>query len=518
MNEVVDDLKQIKKYYGEDMMHLCRTIFPIILEKPGLLTSLMLANFEPNHSLYEDLDINRMTSEFKSLIYSYLESQKPENKNKLKNIKTPEQLLEEAGYVLYPECQIEQDIQSFKKYYAKKEEICTFHGNRLDSCRVFFAVKKNVDEIKRDDFSNPERQDEYGTSVISIQFTKDGSNTLSIKNRYNHRISNPDSTFSNNLDNIIEGLTQSFEKYYGIKQINLNTFELRGYVRANDGKYYKFNTESENVYYCPNNIIIDNFEVKRLEKEKYVLVDYYIIDLVNKKINFYDGQIKQMEEEKMIDSFVYSIPDIEKISIIKEGSVKRIIISSNGKEDVIIKIDKDNKIIELVNNNIEEVGDYFLASNIVLNKIELKKLRKVGREFLGDNHFLTSIELPSLEEVGDSFINYNSSIIKIDCPLLKKIGNDFLSSNYIISSIYIPKLRKTGKNFLSNNKALTSIELPSLEEIDDGFLESNKILKTIILPSLTRLGHYNSFLNGIDIELKQKIMNILEVNNSRKTK
>ena len=37
----MDDLKLIKKYYGENMMHLCRTLFPTILETKGLLFSLL---------------------------------------------------------------------------------------------------------------------------------------------------------------------------------------------------------------------------------------------------------------------------------------------------------------------------------------------------------------------------------------------------------------------------------------------------------------------------------------------
>ena len=155
----------------------------------------------------------------------------------------------------------------------KGEELCTFNGGRLNSCYVFFAVKKNVNEIKRENFKNPFRQDEYGTSVISIQFSKDDTYTLSIKNRYNHTVNNPDATFSNDLDNIIPGLTKSFENYYG-HQINSSkqVFELDGYVRANDGKFYKYNYEVDNIYYCPDNIIIDNFEVKREyanEKERY---------------------------------------------------------------------------------------------------------------------------------------------------------------------------------------------------------------------------------------------------------
>ena len=31
------ELKQIKKLYGEEMMHLCRRLFPTILENEGVL-------------------------------------------------------------------------------------------------------------------------------------------------------------------------------------------------------------------------------------------------------------------------------------------------------------------------------------------------------------------------------------------------------------------------------------------------------------------------------------------------
>ena len=126
------------------------------------------------------------------------------------NVENPKDLLNKAGYILY-ECKTEEEVQSFKKYYAKGEELCTFNGNRLDSCYVYFAVKKDVDNIKREDYKEPKRQDQYGTSVVSIQFTKDDTHTLSIKNRYNHTVDNPDATFSNDLDNIIKGLTDSFE-------------------------------------------------------------------------------------------------------------------------------------------------------------------------------------------------------------------------------------------------------------------------------------------------------------------
>ena len=285
------DLKIIKKKYGEKMMHFCREFFPTLLEKEGLLSSLLLNNFNASHNLYNDLVEYNLLGDFKEYIYSLVDVEHLEEKSE--NIASPEELLASVGYDLY-ECHTEEEIQSFRKYYAPEEVLCTFtYGNRLDTCRVFFAIKKNVEEIKREDFKHPKRQDEYGTSVISIQFEKLGGNRLSIKNRYNHHVNNPDSTFSNNLDNIVPGLTKSFEKYYGIKQRNVNKgFEIPSYVMASDGKYYKYNYEIDNIYYCPDNIIIMNGKVDQLPKEKFIVFDYFILDLENKKVNIIDKQLR----------------------------------------------------------------------------------------------------------------------------------------------------------------------------------------------------------------------------------
>lgn len=42
-----NELKQIKKIYGEDTMHLCRNLFPSILEHEGLLLSILKEHFAP---------------------------------------------------------------------------------------------------------------------------------------------------------------------------------------------------------------------------------------------------------------------------------------------------------------------------------------------------------------------------------------------------------------------------------------------------------------------------------------
>lgn len=395
MNE---DLKIIKKKYGEKMMKLCRESFPTLLESEGLLSQLMLEHFDPSHVLYEDIISDELEDEFKDFIYSLIELKKIK---KVVN-KNSKELLEEAGYDLY-ECRTEEEIQSFRKYYQTNEMLCTFEENRLSRCYVFFAVKKSVDDIRREDFKNPQREDLYGTSVISIQFTKNETHTLSIKNRYNHTVNNPDATFRNNLDNIIERLTESFSRDYGMIQTNpSNDFEIPNYVRANDGRYYKYNYEINNIYYCTNNVIIDNFEAMKLEHNR-LLLDYFILDLQDKIISLYDDTIS--------DCFPGGLKEIQQIWIIKEKESKKIIIKTN-QEDIIIEIDNDNKIIKYQNDNIEEIKNNFLIYNESLIKIDLPNVTIIGDNFLYFNESLREINLPNVVEIGDCFLYYNKSLKK----------------------------------------------------------------------------------------------------------
>lgn len=490
----MDDLKLIKKHYGEKMSHLCRELFPTLLETPGLLFNTLSKKFDHSKLLYED--ISNHISEFKSIIYNEVDL-----KDQSQEInKTPQELLDEAGYILY-ECHYEKDIQKFRKYYAPREELCTFRGGRLNSCHVFFAVKKNVDEILRENYTNPERQDEYGTSVISIQFSRGNPNTLSIKNRYNHTVPNPDATFSNNLENIIPGLTNSFEKTYNL---NINSskvnVDIPGFVLASDGKYYKYNFEENNVYYCPNNILIRDFMPRQYDQSRFILIDKYLIDLKEKVINEYlPGRF---EEDTFCDL------DIKKIEIKKnkEDNTKDIIIN----DDIIITIDETNQIIKYKNHHLRQntsnflqanrklreldtpnivlVNNNFLKNNLSLEKLNLPNVTEIRDNVLRYNMILKEIKLPNVESIGENFLFYNEELLHLNLPKVKRLDSGALQNNEKLESLKLPKVEFIGPNSFIKNLKLKKLCLPEARSIWTNSFSMNKIMKKIILPRVRQLG------------------------------
>ena len=437
------DLILIKRHYGEKMMHLCRTLFPELLEEKGLLYNTLIENFFPSRSLCDDIVENQMEERFKRYILSKAGFKEDEEKEIIKSYKKPDELLSEAGYILY-ECHSEEDIQSFKKYYAPGEELCTFRGGRLDKCYVFFAVKKNVDEIERKNFPHPERQDEYGTSVMSIQFNRGGYNWLSIKNRYNHRVNNPDSTFNNNLDNIILGLTDSFKEYYGfiMEKEKRVDFELPNYVKGPNGKYYKYIIEKDGVYFCHGNVVIDWYGVHEYDRSKYLVSENCVLDLENKQI------LNSIDH-----AFSRSLGKIESIKVVRDKKTQNKTITINN--DIEIILNKDSKIISYSNPTVTEIGQWFLCHNDTIKYLSL----------------------PNVNIYGNYVLSNNNSLEYIDMSHVVKIGDDFLEKNNIIDDIYWPQVRYVGSRCLRNNTKVKRIYMPDVISIGSGFLTMNDIAR-----------------------------------------
>lgn len=485
------ELNRIKKLYGEKFMHFCRSIFPTLLEQEGLLTEVLKSTFATNsRTLYDDIVNNDLEEEFKNYIYSKIDVEKemPE----IIREKTPYQLLDENGYNLY-ECNSEEEIQSFKKYYKSGEELCTFRGNRLNRCVVFFAVKKNVEEIKREDFNNPKREDEYGTSVMSIQFTKSQNSTVSIKNRYNHTVNNPDATYGNNLDEITLGLRQSFEKLLSERGLTLNSsnieaFYIPGYIVADDGKYYKYNKEFNGNYYCPGNVIIDLGNVIKLEPEKQELIDYFILDKENKTLSLYDSAIS--------DSFIDGFKNIDSIEMANnnnsEQKTKTITIKEKSSDKPItIEINKEsNSIIGYTNENLTNLGDNFLEYNEQLSKLVAPNVTSIDDDVLANNKGLEEFEAPNLTKIGDNFLEYNEQLSKFNVPNVIYIGNSVLMLNKGLEKFEAPNLTEIGDDFLGDNKQLSKINVPNVTCIGNRVLGNNKKIEKFEAPNAEKIGSY----------------------------
>lgn len=502
---MIEDLKVIKKIYGEKMSHLCRELFPTLLEKPGYLSNLLQEKFEPSKLLYEDIILNGCKEPFKNFIYSFSD----DNEQNISVTKTPKELLSDAGYDLY-ECKTEEDIAKFQAFYAPGEELCTFDGGRLNRCYVFFAVKRGAEKLNRRDFKNPSRQDEYGTSVISIQFSRGVSNTLSIKNRYNHTVDNPDATFSNNLDNIILGLTDSFEKEYGYNlKHNKSGFEIPGYVNVN-GKYYKYNYELDNIYYCPNNIIIDNYEVKRdfQQMERYIIVDYFIIDLQEKKIFPYKERIQSADFARMYhvhklsqDPFFKSFPKIKTIEVIKNKNkdTKTIYIFTYHKEPIEIEINKANQMIRYKNPHISKLPDNFLSYNRYLNVLELNNVTKAGKNCFYFNTALQYLSLEKVYEIGENFLYRNKSIKRAIFPKYFFINDGFLGWN----KVWDPQPAGV-KNTLANKI--------KDKEIYIGIFELFHLLSKVIMKQTIKIS--NKLIDKQQMEFKDDNIKIVSIKRS----
>ena len=415
------DLKIIKKKYGENFSKLCRKLFPSILENEGELVSIITSLFKENHFLYDDLIKYNMVNSFQKLIMN--EYGKKTN-SIINTEKTPYELFKEKGYTL-KECHTNEEILAYKKYYEKGEELCTFKSDRLKTNRVFFAVKDNALDIKRK--SNPQREDEYGTSVLSLQFTLD-TNYLSIKNRYNHTVNNPDATYQNNLENIANGLTYSFEKYLGIKQSNINIdFEMPNYVRTTNGKYYRYNVECNNIYYCPDNIVIHNFKEVSFPKEKYILFDGFVLDLTKKTFKCYDNCRYDSSEE--------FIKYIKKIVIENNSDSKSIYIICEDNIKIYLELNKFNELISVLLEGVERVNDDVFANSFHIKRFSSKDTKVVEDRVLRDAFELEYIYLPKCEIIGNSFALRAENLKTINLPCVKKVDYSFISYAKNVQSI-----------------------------------------------------------------------------------
>ena len=482
------DFDTIKKLYGEDFAKFCRTHLARIMSEEGKLPEILQSKIHPTKRLMDSIKENHSEGEFISYILRVFVGDTPSEHKTQAETPTPKELMDKAGYILY-ECKTVEDINAFKKYYARGEKLCTFDspGLRLQNNHVFWAVKKDVDKIKREDFTKPEREDEYGTSVISLQFRKD-NHTLSIKNRYNHAVDYCDDTFSSNLENIIEGLTDSFDVHYGIREdLSTKKLDLDDFVLGSDGKHYQFNVEQNNTYYCNDNIIIDNNwtgnNVKQYDKSRFEVFDIYILDKKEKKI-FAHPSLEDKEDTTMTSLYLENVEVVK----IKGTSDKIIKLSTTEGHHFEIKINNQSQITEFF-SDIEECHSNFLRYSSNLKKCDLPNLKFMGECSLEWARNLEEINMPNIEIIKPRCMTFSGKIRKLKLTKLKEMGDEVLQNATWIQEFYAPELEELGEYCFSFCTNLTDVSIPKVRVIKKYSFSYVDKLQKFDAPNIEEIKH-----------------------------
>ena len=472
---------KIKKDFGENMARLCRTLFSDLLEKEEKLDDLLSKHFDVSRDLYKDIIHSGKIVAFRYYIKGLT------NTTSIKLIdvnKSVKELFEEKGYDIY-ECRTQEELDYFRRYYHEKEMLCSFTNGRLSDSFVFFAVKRNALQLKRDDFKSPQKEDEYGTSVLCIQFRKGDVNDISIVSRYNHArgdaIKTPNCLFDNDLDNINPGLMVAFAREYGFNVISFRKdFSLPNYVRDVNDKHHKYNHEIKGTYYCANNNIVNSGRVvidTYKDKSRYILCDSYIIDLVVKRIFLYDERLK--------DSFVDEFIDITRIDVRKDkdtGTKTIEVFYHEGKQAIII-IDKDGKIIEYHNHYLTNVNSGFMWNSKYLRVLDTPNLESAGNGFLRLNECLIELHLNKLKSLGNVSLRHNKVLRIFEANSLEIIGNECFYYNDSMEVVYLPSARRIGKGFCYCNKTTKILYAFNLESVGPYFFKGNNAFEEVYIPN-----------------------------------
>ena len=480
---------QIKKQNGEAFAQEIRRFHNGIFELPNLKNMLKFAGRDAKPLLN----------------YLLLLKQTSENENTIEAVsaKDPIKLLKKAGYTAYVADTFKKQ-NAIRKYFAKGEKLCTFYDPyRYQKYYIINAVKENVDQIKRENFPYPERQDEYGTSVISIQILKTGG-FISIKNRYNHTVSNPDNTFNSNPDNIIPGLSKTLEHYFNTSFTHFNDLPDNYIMLNNQIIHY---TEEQQGFYFGDYYYVKAGRIYELNQDYQMMAGNFIIDLKNKKVL-----------SPLVEPFVYpydSFPDVlnaeiqgKKLTLKRDEENNHYLLADNVQ---LMKINSKHEITELYLPETKEIPDCFLRYSETLEAFSAPNVQCIGDKFLSDNEICYSLYLPKVLKIGDNFLEDNEKLNGLDLPSVREIGKNFLYANESCSSLNLPNVQTIGDDFLKNNKLLTELNMPKSETIGDSFLYYNKELKKINLPSVQKIGkkflYFNKNCTSLNLPNVQTIGN-----------
>ena len=446
--------KIIKKQNGEQFARVLRQ--NVLLDIPNLKHILEFAGTEPTDA--------------RNLVHFLREIREKSGKtNKTKQeeeIKDPIELLSEAGYDAFI-VNNERQKDSIKKYYRPGEELCTFNDPyRHKKFYIIHAVKRGADKIKPS--RHPEREDEYGTSVISIQIAKTGG-FISIKNRYNHTVNNPDATFCNNPDDIIDGLTAALKHKFGVDFMTLQGAVLPPNYRLVNDQVIRFNYEIHNVYYG-DKYYFKGPEITKLNTDYEVMLDTVILDVKTGKARRICAPIDDPGLVDVLNNEIYG----HKIKIEKNKTTDETIINIIDENKNIKELarTKNGCITSLRLYNLSEIGYDFLRYNTTLEEFYAPKLKRIGDRVFGNGYEdrfakinLRKLYLPELELAGEWCFGNLISLSELYTPKLKRVDCDCFYNMANIRKLYMPELEIVGNRSFQRLPDMVELYIPKLKEI-----------------------------------------------------
>lgn len=459
--------KIIKKQNGEKFARILRE--NVLLDIPNLKHILEFAgtNIEDAENLVPILrEIQKKSKEIAEEIKLY---QTPRD---------PLDLLDEAGYDAFYANNLTQQ-NSIEKYFEPHEKLCTFNDpERYKNYYIIHAVKKNVKNIKRG--RQPKREDEYGTSVISIQIAKSGG-FISIKNRYNHTVDNPDATFNNNPDNIIRGLTMALKNKFGVDFMTQNA-EMPNNYRLVNNQLVRFNYEIDNIYYDAKYYFTGS-TITKLNPDYEVMLDSVILDERT-------GKIRSVHQSTEYLSQILN-------SEISGNKVKTEKNKTTG-ETIINIIDENKNIKELARTKngcitslhlykTSELDKNFLKRNKTLKALFAPKLKKIENGCFSFCQGIRQIYIPELEEMGLDCFSRAYELTELNAPMLKTMKGGCFARCRKIKKLYIPQLEKMGMVCFQQNDELTELVAPKLKKMGNGCFSYNAKLKNLYIPELEEI-------------------------------
>lgn len=347
------------------------------------------------------------------------------------SVEDPFQLLAQANYDSFHADTLEKQ-NSIKRYFEKGELLCTFNSaTRFERYHIVHAVRRDADQIDRSDFHGIEkRQDEYGTSVISIQMLKRGG-FISIKNRYNHTVQGCDNTFNSNPDNIIDGLSEALKIHFDVDFTASKSPLGDGFVLM--GRHIvQYNNETNNIYYG-DQVWAENGSVHPIDKGAGdALFDGFIFCNKGKRLIKIDPQLRDSFAEDFNRDY---------------GGNKRLNVRNGnlylGDNHCLIRAER-SQITDLDLPDLKSMSNYCLKNVRELVSFNAPNLETMGKQCLQKSPKLKHFQSLSVQNMKHECLELSDSLITFDAPNLTIMGHGCLRRTRFLEVFNTPLLTKMG--------------------------------------------------------------------------